>query len=88
MTRSAKQQALRILGSVADMVMSRPPKTSSMYCRRLWEMSKTVTWAPRPRAILAALAPTTPAPMMTTAAGDTPGTPPSRMPRPPWDFSR
>ncbi len=38
--------------------------------------------APKPAAILAALAPTTPPPRMVMWAGSTPGTPPSRMPRP------
>jgi len=32
--------------------------------------------------------PTTPAPRITTLAGGTPGTPPSKMPRPPFSFSR
>src|SRR5207245_9291431 len=36
----------------------------------------------------AAFAPTTPPPMITTSAGNTPGTPPSRMPLPPYTFSR
>ena len=40
------------------------------------------TLAPSPAATRAAFAPTTPPPMMTTLAGSTPGTPPSRMPRP------
>ena len=47
-----------------------------------------VTWAPRPAAILAALIPTTPPPMITTSPGATPGTPPSRIPLPPKTFSR
>ena len=36
--------------------------------------------APKPAAILAALAPTTPPPRIVMWAGATPGTPPSRMP--------
>ena len=38
--------------------------------------------ARKPAAILAALAPTTPPPRIVMWAGSTPGTPPSRMPRP------
>ena len=41
-----------------------------------------------PIAIRAALVPTTPPPSTTTLAAGTPGTPPSRIPRPPWAFSR
>ena len=37
-----------------------------------------------PRAIAAAFMPETPAPMTTTFAAYTPGTPPIRTPRPPW----
>ena len=40
-----------------------------------------------PIAMIAALAPTTPPPMTITLAAATPGTPPSRMPRPPIGFS-
>ncbi len=47
-----------------------------------------VTRAPNPRAILAALVPTTPPPRMTTSPGGTPGTPASSTPRPPWGCSR
>jgi hypothetical protein len=46
------------------------------------------TLAPRPAATLAALVPTIPPPRTTTCAGATPGTPPSRMPRPIMGFSR
>ena len=42
-----------------------------------------LTRAPKPAAILAALIPTTPPPMISTLAGATPGTPPSSIPRPP-----
>ena len=44
--------------------------------------------APMPTATLAALVPTVPPPMMTTFAGGTPVTPPSRTPRPPLFFCR
>ncbi len=46
-----------------------PPKMSSSSRRRLRLRSMMVTWAPMPRAILAALVPTTPPPMMTTVGG-------------------
>ena len=45
--------------------------------------STTVTLAPMPSAIVAAWVPATPPPRMITSAGGTPGTPPSRTPRPP-----
>src|SRR5690348_4773085 len=51
-------------------------------------MSRIVTFAPSPAAIFAAFVPTTPPPRITTLPGATPGTPPSRMPRPPCSFSR
>ncbi len=47
-----------------------------------------VTRAPMPTAICNAFVPTTPAPMITTCAGATPGTPPSSKAIPPFDFSR
>ncbi len=40
-----------------------------------------------PIAIVAAFMPTTPPPITSTLAAATPGTPPSRMPRPPSGFS-
>ena len=45
-----------------------------------------VTWAPIPSAILAALMPTVPPPMMATLAGGVPGTPPKSTPLPPFSF--
>ena len=51
-------------------------------------MSRIVTRAPIPAAILAALVPTTPPPRMTMLAGATPGTPLRRMPRPSMGRSR
>jgi hypothetical protein len=41
-----------------------------------------------PTAILAELVPTVPPPIITTSAGSTPGTPPSKIPFPPSCFSR
>ena len=52
------------------------------------ERSMIVTCAPMPTAMRAACVPTTPPPRITTSAGGTPGTPPSRTPRPPCSFSR
>ena len=49
--------------------------------------SNTKTSASMPIAMNAAFRPTTPPPMIITVAGATPGTPPSRMPRPPSGFS-
>ena len=60
-----------------------PLKISSNWRSRLRLRSMMVTCAPMPSAILAALVPTIPPPRITTLAGATPGTPPSRMPRPP-----
>lgn len=88
MRRSACWTLFLMLASVAVRVITRPPKTSSRYWRRLWFTSRMVTWAPIPRAILAALVPTVPPPRITTLAGATPGTPPRRTPRPPLGFSR
>ena len=50
-------------------------------------MSKTKTSASIPIAMKAAFMPTTPPPITITLAAATPGTPPSRMPRPPSGFS-
>src|SRR5215213_1105379 len=49
--------------------------------------SYTYTSASMPIAMNAAFIPTTPPPMTITFAAATPGTPPSRMPRPPSGFS-
>ena len=51
-------------------------------------MSMIETRAPSPAAIFAAWVPTTPPPRTSTLAGSTPGTPPSRIPDPPWGRSR
>jgi hypothetical protein len=61
----------------------------SSSCRRRFRLrSIMATCAPMPSAILAALVPTTPPPMITQLAGATPGTPPSSTPRPPLGASR
>ncbi|CAB4930754.1 unannotated protein [freshwater metagenome] len=58
----------------------------SIKAKREIERSKTVTSAPIPTAITAAFKPATPAPIITTRPGATPGTPPSKTPRPPLGF--
>ena len=60
--------------------MSRPRSRSI-------DLSNTNTSASIPMAMKAAFMPTTPPPMIITVAAATPGTPPSRMPRPPSGFS-
>ena len=62
--------------------------TSLRWRSRSSDTSRMVTLAPSPAAIFAAFTPTMPPPRITTLAGGTPGTPPSRMPRPPYSFSR
>ena len=66
---------------------ARPPKATSSSRSRSMERSKTKTSACMPIAICAALKPTAPPPMTMTLAAATPGTPPSRTPRPPRGFS-
>jgi len=51
-------------------------------------LSSMVTWAPMPRATLAAFWPAVPAPITTTCAFWTPPMPPSRTPGPPYGFMR
>src|SRR3954470_15952154 len=55
--------------------------------RRSMLRSYTNTDASIPSAMNAAFMPTTPPPMIITLAAATPGTPPSRIPRPPSGFS-
>lgn len=57
---------------------------------RRWSrlISRRKTWAPRFAAVIAACEPAEPAPMTRTLPGGVPGTPPRRMPRPPFSFSR
>lgn len=46
-----------------------------VFCKRrnfVIELSKTFTWAPNPKAVLARYSPTVPAPMITTLVGGTP----------------
>ena len=69
------------------MVFALKPRSSSC-CSLRTSVSRIVTSAPSSRKMRAALAPTIPAPRMTTLAGGTPGTPPRRMPWPPWSFCR
>ena len=67
---------------------ARPPKATSSSRSRSMLRSKTLTEASMPMAMNAAFMPTTPPPMIITLAAGTPGTPPSRIPRPPSGFSR
>src|SRR5213078_2742618 len=68
-------------------VEHRPLKATSSSRRRSRLRSKTYTSASIPIAMKAAFMPTTPPPITSTVAAATPGTPPSRMPRPPSGFS-
>src|SRR5215204_1800295 len=61
---------------------------SERYARRLGFVSRTLTMARMPRAILVASVPTTPPPTMVTLAAGVPGTPPKSSPAPPWGLSR
>ena len=67
--------------------VTRPSSAISRSRIRSTDLSSTHTSACIPRAMIAELRPTTPPPRITTLAGGTPGTPPSRMPRPPCAFS-
>ena len=67
--------------------VTRPSSAISRSRIRSTDLSSTHTSACMPSAMIAELRPTTPPPRITTFAGGTPGTPPSRMPRPPCAFS-
>ena len=67
--------------------VTRPSRAISRSRIRSTDLSSTQTSACIPSAMIAAFRPTTPPPSTTTFAGGTPGTPPSRMPRPPRAFS-
>ena len=68
-------------------VDARPANATSSSRRRSIERSKVNTSACMPIAMKAAFMPTTPPPITITFAAATPGTPPSRIPRPPSGFS-
>jgi len=86
--RSARRQPSSSVIGFEATVLTRPRKMSSSSRIRSGEVSRIVTSAPIPEAILAAFVPTTPPPMITTSAGGTPGTPGRSTPRPPLDFCR
>ncbi len=88
MTRSAWTRWSRTVCGSLKIVDTLAGITSSRYRSRSRFTSISTTFAPSPAATLAAFVPTTPAPSTTTSAGGTPGTPPSRMPRPRIGFSR
>src|SRR2546426_2817064 len=88
MTRSARRSCSSRLWRLEYSRSTFEGSTSARYRRRSSDRSSSVTRAPRPAAIFAAFAPTTPPPMISTSAGSTPGTPPSRIPLPPYTFSR
>ena len=67
--------------------VTRPSSAISRSRIRSTDLSSTHTSACMPSAMIAEFRPTTPPPRITTLAGGTPGTPPSRMPRPPCAFS-
>src|SRR3546814_20593875 len=68
-------------------VVRRLSNIESNQFSRASERSRTITRAPMPTAMRAALYPTTPPPMITTSADGTPGTPPSKTPLPPCALS-
>ena len=87
-TRSACRICSRTVWASLYSVCTFAGITSSRYRSRSRFTSISMTFAPSPAATFAALVPTTPAPRITTCAGETPGTPPSRIPRPIIGFSR
>ena len=87
-TRSASRTSRSMVAVVEYSVRSAEPNMADSSRRRSTERSTTVTSARRPMAISAAWVPATPPPRITTLAGGTPGTPPSRMPKPPLAFCR
>ena len=87
-TRSTRGSISSIASVEENTVEARPAKATSSSRRRSIERSNTNTSASIPIAIEAALKPTAPPPITITLAAATPGTPPSRIPRPPSGFSR
>ena len=88
MTRSASLTAHSTAPLFDATVMMRPRWIWSTQRNRSTLRSRRMTSASMPWAIHAAFQPTLPAPRITTRAGLTPGTPPSRTPRPPLVRSR
>ena len=87
-TRSARRQTSSTTSRVENSVRTRLPSWAATRRSASGLRSSTVTLAPMPDAISAALVPATPPPRMTTLAAGTPGTPASSTPRPPFSFSR
>ena len=81
--RSARPRAASRVWRLLARVVTWPWKRSSSRRSCAGLVSRIATRAPMPRAILAEFSPTMPPPMMTTSLGGTPGTPESRVPRPP-----
>ncbi len=86
-TMSASTSTSSICSRFDIASVTRPSSAISSSRIRSTDLSSTHTSACIPSAMIAALSPTTPPPSTTTFAGGTPGTPPSRMPRPPCAFS-
>ena len=87
-TRSASRTSRSMVSVVEYAVRSAEANIDDNSRSRSTERSTTVTSARSPTAISAACVPATPPPRITTLAGGTPGTPPSRIPKPPLAFWR
>src|SRR6266446_5124384 len=87
-TRSARRDSVSMASLVENTVRTRAPSWFAIRRSTSGLRSMTVTVAPIPALMSAALLPATPPPRITTSAGGTPGTPPSSTPRPPFSFSR
>ena len=83
MTMSASRHASSRVSVDDAIVCTRPSKWMSTWRRRSRFRSRILTLACSPTAMDAAASPATPAPITTTLAGCTPGTPPINVPRPP-----
>ena len=81
--RSLSLSIFSIFASVQYNVVMREPNMSSRYSSLLALISRIVTSAPIPVAILQAFVPTTPPPIIETLPRLTPGTPPNSTPLPP-----
>ena len=86
-TRSVRGSISSIASVEENTVEQRPPSATSSSRSRSIDTSKMNTSAPMPIATAAAFMPTLPPPMIITFAAATPGTPPTRTPRPPSGFS-
>jgi len=82
-TSADRNTFLRTFGWRVE-VKSGLPSSCRMVRNLEMSSSNTFTKAPNASAARAAIVPATPAPMITTSVGDTPGMPPRRIPFPPW----